>query len=178
MPRSFRIRTARIEDAPTLVALGARRFADAHRDGFAPDDLQVVVERDWNEPQVANEIADPDVRFFVGVSPEASDDHPVGLCALRPGSIHGTDETAMELGRLYLEPDYLGTGLGSALVDAVLEACDGAGHDRCWLIVWDHNDRATALYERRGFEVVGEFPYAIGNSAPTAVLMIRPRPTP
>lgn len=176
MHRSFRIRPARPDDTAALVTLGARRFADAHREAFAPTDLAALVERDWNEPRVANEIADPEVHVFVGVTAGQADDRPIGLCALRPGPIEGTRETAIELCRLYLEPDALGTGLGPALVDAVLEACDGGGHDRCWLLVgttMTARPRSTSAAASRSGTNSRD-----GADAPSALLMIRPRPVP
>lgn len=131
-----------------------------------------MLERDWTEPVIAAELADPDTQVFVGDSAGRT----VGMCVLRPGPVPGSDDPATELCRLYIEPEYLGTGLGSALIYAVIGAADAGPHDRCWLIAWERNERALALYEQRGFRFAGTTIYAVGESVPTAVVMVRSRP--
>lgn len=171
MTPAFELRPGRADDAAVLADLGYRRWGEAHRDAFTPADLETALAGDWNEARLTAELTDPSTTVIVG-----DDGHrAIGLCALRPGTVPGTDEAVLELCRLYIEPEYLGSGLGGALVNAILEVAD-ARQDRSRLIVWERNELAIALYKRRGYEVATTYPYVVGDSAPTAVLMIRPRP--
>lgn len=65
-------------------------------------------------------------------------------------------EGAAELHRLYLDARLRGSGLGRALVEAVLAWCrrEGIGH----LVLWSDTrfDRAHLLYQRLGFRQTGE----------------------
>lgn len=72
---------------------------------------------------------------------------------------------------MYLEQEQFGKGIGAALLDAALAAAESAGDPHTFLIAWERNDRAVALYERRGFATTHSFPYAVGESAPIALLM-------
>jgi ribosomal protein S18 acetylase RimI-like enzyme len=59
--------------------------------------------------------------------------------------------TATELAVLVTEPP--GKGLGTQLIDAVVEAI--AGTSRIWLVTTNDNVRALRFYQRRGFRIVG-----------------------
>jgi ribosomal protein S18 acetylase RimI-like enzyme len=66
---------------------------------------------------------------------------PVGFVAERPGEIE----------HLYVAPDALGQGVGSALLRAVL-----AHQDEVALWCFAENTRALAFYRHHGFEVIAE----------------------
>ncbi len=167
---AFTIRPAREDDVEALVAIGARMFAVAHRDAFARAvDLQAVIDRDWCDERLRPEIRDPSIDLFVA----EVDGSPVGLTALRPGTLPGSERVALELCRVYLLDEHFGRGIGAALLNAAIDRLHELGDPDCFLIAWERNDRALPLYQARGFVRTGEFPYTVGESAPTAVLMER-----
>jgi GNAT superfamily N-acetyltransferase len=57
---------------------------------------------------------------------------------------------ATEIKRLWADPQVRGRGIGSALLDAVLQECSGVVR----LSVWEWRTQATRLYESRGFVTV------------------------
>jgi GNAT superfamily N-acetyltransferase len=61
-----------------------------------------------------------------------------------------------ELYALYVRPDAVGTGVGRALMDAVLARAAGPGAARMLLWVLADNTRARRFYERAGFLPDGE----------------------
>jgi ribosomal protein S18 acetylase RimI-like enzyme len=165
------IRRAREEDAEALVEIGGRMFAVAHRDAFSRvEDLQTVIARDWYVERLLGEIRDPDVEVFVA----EVDGAPVGLTGLRPGPVPNSDLPGLELCRVYLDDGHFGRGIGAALLDAAMDHLRVRGEPDCWLIAWEDNERAIPMYVSRGFVRTAEFPYVVGESAPTAVLMERP----
>lgn len=167
---SFTIRPAREDDAVALVDIGRRMFAVAHRDAFErAEDLQAVIDRDWFSERLLAEIREPDTHIFVA----AIGDRPVGLTALRPGPVPNSERPAVELCRVYLDDEYFGRGIGAALLNAAIAQLGAVGEPHCWLIAWERNDRAIPMYESRGFVRTAGFPYTVGESAPTAVLMER-----
>lgn len=61
-----------------------------------------------------------------------------------------------ELISLYLRPEYVGRGLGRALLSAALNALADMGFDAVFLWVLEENAAARAFYERMGFVRGGE----------------------
>ena len=77
----------------------------------------------------------------------------VGLVRFDP------DEECSETGWLdsmWVSPEVRGSGVGGALIDAVIEFATSAGFARLELDVGDYNTSAIALYADKGFEATGE----------------------
>jgi GNAT superfamily N-acetyltransferase len=59
---------------------------------------------------------------------------------------------------MWVEPDVRGTGVGEALIAAVIDWATSASFERVVLAVRRGNHRATALYVRAGFVLHGPNP--------------------
>ncbi|MET3803281.1 ribosomal protein S18 acetylase RimI-like enzyme [Nakamurella sp. UYEF19] len=59
------------------------------------------------------------------------------------------------LASLYVDPTHSGRGIGSALLDSVVQLLTEAGRDDIELWVFTANSRARELYERSGFRPTG-----------------------
>lgn len=82
-----------------------------------------------------------------------------GLGSLWRGGLLGVLERDCEPGTLlmdgiFVRADARGRGVGTSLLDAVVRRARTRGLDHVRLDVVDGNDRARALYERRGFKAV------------------------
>ena len=60
-------------------------------------------------------------------------------------------------------------GVGSAILNAIKNECKDRGVTQLFLEVNERNDGAIALYQARGFEVIGKRPRYYGNDS--AILM-------
>lgn len=60
------------------------------------------------------------------------------------------------LAKLYVAPEAWGQGIGSRLHDLAVEQLSAAGYQNLWLWVLEGNDRARAMYERRGWTARSE----------------------
>lgn len=80
----------------------------------------------------------------------APDGRAVGCVALRALPLPGT----CEMKRLYVAPEGRGTGLGRALVEAVVSVARSRGHAAIRLDTLPSMKAAQALYAECGFEVV------------------------
>lgn len=70
------------------------------------------------------------------------------------GALTGIVQTdAADLCHLYVDPSCWGRGIGAALHDAAVAALRDAGATTAWLWVLRKNDRARAMYERRGWQL-------------------------
>ncbi len=75
---------------------------------------------------------------------------PVGCAALRPESGPPHDR-AGELKRLYVRPDWQGTGLGRRLLERVIAGARAAGYARLRLDTLERLGAANRLYQAAGF---------------------------
>src|SRR5437870_2344349 len=150
----IQIRQAILDDAKPLTDLSYKTFWDTFADHpkNAPDDLAHYMQQAFNVTRITAELADRGSIFLLaeiagelaGYSKIIIDNIETGIIAERP----------VELSRLYSTQEFLGKGVGQALMDASFECAREAGRDVMWLGVWEYNPRAQRFYEKNGFRVV------------------------
>lgn len=111
-----------------------------------------------------------------------------GYALLARGEPAGEQETTVlrsaagpgpyvELSKIYVHPDHLGTGTAGRLLDvATTEARRLAPGRPFWLGTNGDNQRAQAFYRRHGFAVVGHRTYDVGGVQHDDVVMLHPGP--
>jgi diamine N-acetyltransferase len=154
------IRRGVAADASLLAALGARTFYDTFAADNTPEDMAAYLAASFNPGIQAAELADPSIMFFIA----ELDARTVGYAQLRAGSspecVSGTNP--VELVRIYVTQDWLGHGMGEALLLTCMEEAKRAGHRTMWLGVWKKNKRAESFYRKQNFRIVGEQVFQLG----------------
>jgi diamine N-acetyltransferase len=163
------VRLAVSHDAAAIARIGREGFSLAHRDAFKPEDLESILDNTYNPGAVLQEIRDRQKRLFVA---EINGD-VVGIVRLRPGAapVNLPARHPVELTWMYLSPQAIGKGVGSALMSRAVEQARAEGVDVLWLTVWTSNQRAIPFYKRWGFRVAGMNGVAVGHSRPVAYIM-------
>ncbi|QKG54483.1 GNAT family N-acetyltransferase [Hymenobacter sp. BRD67] len=69
----------------------------------------------------------------------------------------------LEIKQLYIVEEWIGTGLGAALMRRCLDLAQAESCTAVVLGVWEHNERAKAFYQRFGFREVGEVAFKLGQ---------------
>lgn len=117
------------------------------------------------------ELADPAATFLIAEVAGAA----AGYAKLHAGKPAEEIEGAkpVELVRLYVSREWLGRGVGQALMNACLDEAQQDGHETIWLGVWQRNARAQAFYRKWKFRAVGEHPFHLGTDLQTDILMER-----
>ena len=165
------IRHANPNDASLLAELGARTFSETFANDNAPEDIAAYLASSFNLAQQEAELADPASTFLVAEVGGAA----AGYAKLHAGEPAEGIEGAqpVELVRLYVSREWLGRGVGGALMHACLDEAKQAGHETIWLGVWEQNERAKAFYRKWNFRAVGEHMFQLGSDPQRDILMVR-----
>ncbi len=154
------IRRARFADAPALAALGRATFAAAFGHLYRPADLEAFLAEVHDVERIGRELADPTIAVWLA---EAGGE-AVGYAVAGPCDLPHREVTpgCGELKRIYVAQRVQGGGLGARLMGEALTWLERHGPRRLWIGVWSGNEGARRLYERLGFEKVGEYHFQVG----------------
>ena len=165
------IRRAKADDAGLLAELGARTFSETFAADNTAENIAAYLASSFNLGQQTNELADPAATFLIAEVGRVA----AGYAKLHAGKPAEEIEGAkpVELARLYVSREWLGRGVGEALMSACVAEAREAGHETIWLGVWQRNPRAQAFYRKWNFRVVGEHAFQLGSDPQTDILMER-----
>ena len=107
------------------------------------------------------------------------DDELSGLVVFVKPKNRKTGHTG-ELGAMYVRARARGTGLGDALVEAVIDQAVATGAEQIKLTVNAENPHAIKLYERHGFRAIGKYPNSLhvsGRSYEELIMLRTVSPT-
>ena len=163
------IRPASPEDGRLLAELGERTFSETFAADNTPDNMAAYVAASFNLAQQTAELKDPASTFFIAEVGGLA----AGYAYLRAGKPEEGVEGAkpVELVRLYVSREWLGRGVGEALMRTCVDAARRAGHETVWLGVWERNERAQAFYRKWNFRAVGEHVFHLGSDPQRDILM-------
>lgn len=164
-----------VVDAAELADFAARTFAETFSADNNPSDLQSHLTANYGLEQQAAELADPLVITILA----RSNDELVAFAQVRKSTAPTcvTQESPIELHRLYVDRRLHGSGLAQQLMEAVLQAAHEFGASHIWLGVWERNPRAIAYYKKAGFIDIGSTIYCVGPDRQTdRVLAVSLRP--
>ena len=165
------IRRATLTDAATITDMGNRLIPAAHDGALPAVDMNLYLRQSFNLCQVRAELRQPTTRFFLAETEQGTAGMVKINQAMSP--VAGLGRQPVELSRLYLNPGWIGKGVGSILMQYALSQAAKAKHDICWLMVWTGNRRALAFYQRWNFRIAQTLNHPVGQSTLPAHVMIR-----
>ena len=165
------IRRGEIQDAELLAELGARTFAETFAVDNTPENMAAYLAAVFTPQQLAADLVDPRCAFLIAETYGVA----VGYAMLRSGAVpeQVAGEQPIELVRLYVSRDRLGSRVGAALMQACIDEAKRGGHQTLWLGVWEHNIRAQVFYRKWNFREVGTHLFQLGDDPQTDLLMER-----
>jgi ribosomal protein S18 acetylase RimI-like enzyme len=165
------VRRGNVEDARLLAELGARTFSETFAADNTPENMTAYLASSFSLGQQAAELADPHCLFEIA----ETDGVAMGYALLRSGNVLDdvTGNKPIELVRLYVSRESLGSGVGAALMQACIGEAKQRGYKTLWLGVWEHNNRAQTFYRRWHFHEVGTHVFQLGDDPQTDILMQR-----
>ena len=165
------VRRASVEDAELLADLGARTFDETFSTENSPEDMAAYLAASFGVGRLTEELADPLSVFFVA----EVDGSAAGYAKLHAGGVSAGVEgqRPIELVRLYVSREWLGRGVGQALMRRCIDEARRMGFQTIWLGVWERNHRAQAFYRKWDFYEVGEHIFQLGSDPQRDVVMQR-----
>jgi ribosomal protein S18 acetylase RimI-like enzyme len=156
------IRRAVPADAEALAAIGAATFAETFAHLYPPEDLEGFLHTAYGVERTAADLADPAKASWLA----EAEGKAIGLAQVGPCHLPHPEvtQTCGELYRLYMLKAWQSGGAGSRLMREAFGWLEKDGPRRLWIGVWSQNHGAQRLYQRHGFEKVGEYHFAVGNS--------------
>jgi ribosomal protein S18 acetylase RimI-like enzyme len=163
-PLAVRVRPARTFDADAAARFLSESFVATFGHLYPVEDLEAFLALHYGEAQMRDQILDPACRLWLAEARPvgmvgAAQAGPMGLPLQRePGRREG------EIKRLYVAESVKGRGVAHELMQTMLGWLRGQGVQDVYLSVWADNARARAFYSGYGFEVVGAYRFAVGET--------------
>jgi GNAT superfamily N-acetyltransferase len=169
---SVTIRYATEADSALLADLGARTFKETFAADNSAENIAAYLADSFSPEKQSQELAEPSSYFFIA----EVDGIPVGNAQLneREPLPCVTGSRPVELVRIYVLKDWIGYGVGAALMQACINEAQRRGYETLWLGVWERNYRAQEFYRKWGFVEVGSHIFPLGDDPQTDFLMQRP----
>ena len=166
------IQLAEPSNASSLAKLSEKTFKDAFAQLNKKENFESYVARSFTENQIRSELLDSTSTFFIA----KLKDKWVGYAKLYqsppPDCIRQLP--AIELARLYSIQQYLGCGIGAALLEACLNYARSRAFKSIWLGSWKKNHRGNAFYAKMQFEILGTKTFALGSDIQEDYIFARP----
>ena len=164
-PLRISLAKANAATAAQLADLGRQTFQDTFGTTNTAEDMAAYLAANFGPEQQMTELQDRENTFLLA----HMQNELVGYAKLRDNSALGLAEGKdpdgqLEIAALYVAEDWIGTGLGAALMRASLALAEQLHCTAVVLGVWEKNDRARAFYQRFGFREVGEHDFRMGQT--------------
>ncbi|PSQ29865.1 N-acetyltransferase [Halobacteriales archaeon SW_6_65_46] len=160
------IRPATTDDAAAIREIADAAWWDTYPGTLATDQIATAVERLYDLEFLREVIRERDDLLFLVAE---RDGEPVGFT-----SAQQTFADEVELFSLYVHPDHQREGVGTALLDAVLDAARTASVDRLKAGVLSGNRQARGFLETRAFERTETVTTEIGGESHPEDVLERP----
>lgn len=163
------IRKAHPSDLGDLLHAARTAFLQAFTAGNKPENVTAYLQEAFTLDQFGREMANPGSTFFVA----EQEGEMLGYLKVNqvPAQTDLQDPDSLEIARLYVLDEYLGSGLGKKLLDRAIDFAQEKGKKYLWLGVWENNARAIRFYEKNGLRKFGSHPFPFGDEVQTDYLM-------
>lgn len=166
MPREVTVRDAATDDVAAIQHVARATWHAAYDEILGPDAVDEQVAEWYRDDVVTDAVESDDVVYLV-----ASDEDVVGYASAGPSEQVDDDATA-QLYTIYVARDYWGDGIGSRLLDAVIEQLREQGYDAVRINVLEENDVGRSFYESHGFPVVEESTTTVADETVEEVVYV------
>ena len=176
MGSELNIEPGRVKDARALSAIAQSTFKLACPTNSDKSEIAKYIDENLGEPQFKQLLLSEETPVFCA----STNSSIVGFLILRLSSqclAKPTLARTTQLERLYVSPDFHGTGASDLLMRAAFDICQKRHRTGIWLSVFSGNLRAIRFYARSGFAKVGSTYFEMGNEMHLDDVMLATRLT-
>jgi ribosomal protein S18 acetylase RimI-like enzyme len=156
----LQIKRATINNAELIADISRETFVDTFAQYNTQANMDKFLSGSFSKKTLIAEVSETDNTFFLAYE----NDHPAGYVFLKENTFETIPkEHAIEISRLYVRTDFIGKGVGKALMQASISHAFTENKTFIWLGVWEHNPRAIQFYTSFGFEKIAEQNFILGN---------------
>lgn len=165
----YLIRKANFDDLTSLLEMARISFVQAFTEGNKLENVNAYLEEAFTEEQFIEELENPASVFFL----LEVDGVLAGYAKVNfvPAQTDLHDNSSLEVARLYLLENYVGSGYGKILLTHAINFAKLNKKKYLWLGVWEKNTRAIKFYEKNGLNVFSSHPFPFGDELQTDFLM-------
>lgn len=168
-PPMLAIRKASPKDLGKLLQMAKTAFLQAFTVGNKPENVAAYLSEAFTLSKFEKELLNPASTFFVAeLEGKLIAYTKVNLV---PAQTDVHDPDSLEIARLYVLEEYLGSGVGKKLLETATDFAKQNQKKYLWLGVWEHNPRAIRFYEKNGFKIFGSHPFPFGDEVQNDFLM-------
>jgi ribosomal protein S18 acetylase RimI-like enzyme len=167
---SVNIRRVSISELETLLQLSVETFTK----GFGPpvnteENFKKYMDRSFTKEKLKEELNTPGSEFYFAILENKN----IGYFKINSGQTQTElkNENSLEIERIYVLQEYQGRKIGELMLDHAINIAREKNKDFIWLGVWEHNEGAIRLYERKGFEIFDKHSFMLGDDKQTDVMM-------
>ncbi|MFN4083343.1 MAG: GNAT family N-acetyltransferase [Bacteroidia bacterium] len=153
-----------------LADLGSTTFFEAYKNLHKHEDIKQYNDNNYNFDVIKQNLKNSNILYFVAYN----NFKEVGYIKLiKNVKVEGIDDVVMELEKIYVLPEFYGTGAGDALMQKAIETTKQNGYDKLYLGVWQENKRAIKFYQKHQFEIFGTRTFQLGSTTCNDFLMVK-----
>lgn len=145
-----------------LMEIAPVSFVESHRNAAPEAVLKTYVRQKFSKESLTGEFLDQHSRFYVLNASGKTAGYAKLILNHQHPLINGY-HVPCKLERLYLLPEYTGTGLGKLLFDFCLTEARNEKQDALYLTVYVENFPAIKFYKRCGFIEAGVVKFSLGD---------------
>ena len=165
----IQIKSASMKDAELIADLSRRTFYDTFAEHNTRENMELFMERRFTKELLMKEVGARGNIFLLAYY----NGNVAGYARLRednnPPLLRG--QKTLEIARIYATKDFIGKGIGKALMEAAIDIARKMEKRIVWLGVWEKNQRAIDFYARWGFEKFSDHEFILGNDVQNDWLM-------
>ena len=156
----IQIITATAEHADLIADISRETFYESFAAQNTQADMDKFMNEQFTKEKLMAEVGAAGNHFLLAYH----NSNLAGYVKLKEGSEAGLNSAnAIETSRIYARKDFIGKGIGKALMEASLARAKAMRKEWIWLGVWEQNHRAIQFYTSFGFEKFSEHDFLLGT---------------
>ncbi|MDP1727431.1 MAG: GNAT family N-acetyltransferase [Bacteroidota bacterium] len=143
-----------------LAELGSTTFYETFAEDNSEADMRYYISKTYSKEKMLENIRNPAIKYFVAYG----ENNDLGYIKLiHDANIDGLSGRVMELEKIYVRKDAIGTKIGSALMEQAINYAKENGYNYLFLGVWQDNERAISFYQKYGFKTFATRKFTLGK---------------